>query len=136
MALTYRAKKTLWLQGILSNLGARKHWADVQNIYIDNEGAIALSKNPEFHNCTNHTHIQYYIILENVEGATIELTYSSTGDMTANIFTKAPPQPTLTKHNLGLRLIDQSIIVLECTPDNWPNIYQDDQVMSPSKGRY
>ena len=40
------------------------------------------------------------------------------GDMTANIFTKAPPQPTLTKHNLGLILIDQLIIVLAGTPDD------------------
>jgi len=57
MALTQAAKEAIWLQRLLFDLGARKHAGEVSNINIDNQGALALEKNPEFHARTKHIDI-------------------------------------------------------------------------------
>ena len=113
MALTQAAKEYIWLQQLLFDLGARKHVAAFSNIYIDNQGALALAKNPEFHARTKHIDIQYHFIREHVDTGQTTLAYCPTNAMTADIFTKALPQPAFTKHNLGLGVIDQSVPLLE-----------------------
>ena len=115
MALTQAAKEAIWLQRLLFDLGARKHAGEVGNIYINNQGELALAKNPEFHARTKHIDIQYHFIREHVDSGKITLGYCSTNEMTADIFTKALPQPAFTKHNLGLGLTDQSVLLLNNT---------------------
>jgi len=113
IALTQAVKESIWLQALLLDLGARRHQEDMQNIYIDNQGAIALAKNPEFHTRTKHIDIQYHFIRQHAESERITLTYCHTSEMTADIFTKALPQVAFTKHNLGLGLIAQSVLILQ-----------------------
>ena len=113
VALTQAVKESLWLQGILDDLGARKHLTEMSNISIDNQGAIALAKNPEFHARTKHIDIQYHFVSKHIEKGDIGLTYCHTSKMTADIFTKALPQPTFTTHNLALGLIDLSVPMLQ-----------------------
>jgi len=109
MALTQAVKESIWLQTLLLDLGARGHSSELSNIYIDNQGAIALARNPEFHARTKHIDIQYHFVRQHVESKKIHLAYCRTSEMTADIFTKALPQPAFTKHNLGLGLIDLSV---------------------------
>ena len=113
MALTQAVKESLWLQGILDDLGARKHLTEMRNISIDNQGAIPLAKNPEFHARTKHIDIQYHFVREHIEKGDIGLTYCHTSKKTADIFTKALPQPAFTTHNVALGLIDLSVPMLQ-----------------------
>jgi len=136
MALTQAVKESLWLQGILYDIGGRKHLPEVQNIYIDNQGAIALAKNPEFHARTKHIDIQYHFIREHAEYERIRLTYCPTDKMTADIFTKALPQPAFTRHNLGLGLIDQSISALHENQNDSGDTYNNVPEVSTDEGRY
>ena len=110
MALTQAVKESIWLQAVLSDLTASKHQGEVKNIHVDNQGAIALAKNPEFHVRTKHIDIQYHFIREHIDNQNIVLTYCPTADMTADIFTKALPQPAFLKHrqSLGLMPLSQS----------------------------
>jgi len=108
MALTQAAKESIWLQAALSDLRASKHQGEVTNIHVDNEGPIALAKNPEFHARTKHIDIQYDFISQHIDNQNIVLTYCPTADMTADIFTKALPQPAFRKPRRSLGLIPLS----------------------------
>ncbi len=57
----------LWLKDVFSELGYRK--PDVRSINIcgDNQGALALRENPEFHSRTKHISIKYYFVRDYVE---------------------------------------------------------------------
>ena len=44
-----------------------KAGSDALAIFEDNEGAITLAENPEFHKCTKHIDIRYRYVREKVE---------------------------------------------------------------------
>ena len=104
MALTQGVKEGLWLGELLGGLGARKHRKQIKQLQCDNQGTIALTRNPEYHARTKHIDIQFHFIRQHVESATIELLYCPTHEMTADIFTKPLPRPQFEKHVLGLGL--------------------------------
>ena len=104
MALTLGVKESLWLGELLSDIGATQHRDEILQIQCDNQGAIALTRNPEYHARTKHIDIQYHFIRQHVESGTIELTYCATHEMTADIFTKPLPRPQFEKHFSGLGL--------------------------------
>ena len=62
---------------------------------VDNQGAIALAKNPVYHQRSKHIDIRYHYIRLEVENKNVELIYVPSEDNVADIFTKP-----LTKKNL------------------------------------
>ena len=116
MALTQAAKEAIWvsrflaeLQGIPGNTTLNNITepttedstytpepiiSNIQNpaqktlIYVDNQGSIALARNPEFHARTKHIAIQEHYVREKVTSGEIELEYLHTGDMIADCLTK------------------------------------------------
>ena len=61
-------------------------------IYCDNKFAIAIAKNPVFHNRTKHIAIKYHYLREVEANGDIKLKYCSTKNQLADIFTKALPR--------------------------------------------
>ena len=57
-------------------------------IYEDNQSAIAIAKNPQFHGRTKHIAIKYYYIREQVNDGTVSVKYCSTENMLADMLTK------------------------------------------------
>ena len=115
MALTQSVKESIWLQAILRDLGVRRHLEELRTINIDNQEAIALAKNSQFHASTKYIDIQYHFTWEQVERKTIILRYCAPSEITADIFTKALPEPAFVKHNIGLGLLDYSAFTLQVT---------------------
>ena len=87
MALLLAAKESIWIQRFLSELCYTAINSNV--IYCDNQGAIALANNPEYHARTKHIDIQYHFIRECVQDGKIDLQYCPTEDMLADGMTKA-----------------------------------------------
>ncbi|KAL8012295.1 hypothetical protein Plhal710r2_c045g0146791 [Plasmopara halstedii] len=65
--------------------------SDAVKVFEDNQGSIALAKNPEFHKRTKHIDIRYHFVREKVEDGQVALEYISTSNMLADILTKAVP---------------------------------------------
>jgi hypothetical protein len=88
MAMTLAAKEALWLKRFLGEIGCTGQDLDTVTIHADNQGAIALAKNPEHHARTKHIDVQYHFIREHIEANRIKLSYLSTHDMPADGLTK------------------------------------------------
>ncbi|KAG3097372.1 Retrovirus-related Pol polyprotein from transposon TNT 1-94 [Phytophthora idaei] len=88
MALSEATQEAVWLKVFLCELGEMASDEAIK-IYEDNQGSIALAKNPEFHKRTKHIDIRYHFVREKVEDSQVVLQYVSTIDMLADIMTKA-----------------------------------------------
>ena len=90
MALTEAVKESIWLKGLLIELGINLRSVVVN---CDNQGAIHLSRNSMFHERTKHIKVRYHFIREIVESKEIEVAKIGTEDNVANAFTKVVPSP-------------------------------------------
>ena len=89
IALASAAQESLWLQELLADL--KKEDLKSVTIYEDNQSAISMAKNPQFHGRngrTKHIAIKYHFIREQVSSGKLELKYCKTNDMIADMLTK------------------------------------------------
>ena len=54
----------------------------------DNQGALALAKNPEFHPRTKHIAVRYHFIRDLVKAGLVTVEYVPTAVMLADVMTK------------------------------------------------
>ena len=76
----------IWLRNLLSFLGFAQQGPT--EIRVDNKSAIALAKNPVFHERSKHIDTRYHFIREHVNQNDVELVYCKSQDQIADIFTK------------------------------------------------
>ena len=86
MALASAAQEAIWLRQLTADLNSRQPGATI--IFEDNQSAISMAKNPQFHGRTKHIGIKYHFIREQVNSGTVELRYCCTGEMVADMLTK------------------------------------------------
>ena len=84
-------KEAVWLRSLLSEILGVSNGSTP--LLCDNEGAIRLVKNPEFHQRTKHIDIKYHFIREKHQDKEIEIVYTSTENQLADLFTKPLPTP-------------------------------------------
>ena len=89
VTLMHAAKDIIWIHQLLTDLSFLHSISRPTTIYCDNQGAIRLSKNATFHGHTKHIDVHFHFIRQTVSSGDISLSYISTVNMTANIFTKA-----------------------------------------------
>ncbi|CAK9816498.1 Retrovirus-related Pol polyprotein from transposon TNT 1-94 [Anthophora quadrimaculata] len=90
MALAEAAKEAVFLRAFLVELGFQQ-LAGV-NIYNDNIGASRIADNPVFHNRTKHIDVRHHFVRDLIRDGRITLGHISTGDMPADVLTKALPR--------------------------------------------
>lgn len=124
MALSEALQEAIWLKVFLCELGEMSQ-DEAVTIFEDNQGAIALAKNPEFHKRTKHIDIRYHFVREKVEDGQVDLNYCPTQEMLADIMTKpiAASQFGALRTKLGIQVaIESSGGVEDTVEDTAPRL--------------
>ena len=89
VAATHAAKEALWLRSLIGEI-----YGDIKGpitLFSDNQSAIALTKDHQYHARTKHIDIRFHFICWVIEQGKIKLIYCPTNDMLADTFMKALP---------------------------------------------
>jgi len=102
ICLSDAAREVTWLRNLYKEIGFEEKEPTL--IYGDNEGALAIARNPQYHKRTKQFDIKNHYVRDQLKTGKITLKYLRTAEMTADIFTKALPKSEHQKHmsKLGL----------------------------------
>ena len=100
MALSAASQEAIWLKSLYTELLCKSK-TDVK-IYCDNRSAIHLSKDNMFHGRSKHIDIRHHFVRDLVNSKEINIEYTSTDDMAADVLTKGLP---ISKHQHCIKLI-------------------------------
>ena len=95
IAIASAVQESLYLIQLLNDLKSES--CQSATIFEDNQGAIALSKNPVNHQRAKHINISYHFIRSTQETGKVTIKYCSTQDMIADLMTKAASKEKLKK---------------------------------------
>ena len=104
MALFAAVQEAIWLRRLLKDLQCNTDGPT--KIYQDNQGTMALAKNPTFHTRTKHIDTKYHFSREQVKSGTVELEYLCTDEMVADALTKAVSRCKSEEFARGINLCD------------------------------
>lgn len=82
------AKEAIWLRNFINDLGMPGLYIDRVKLYIDNNAALASTKNPDYNGKMKHIDVKYHFIRELVEEGIIEPLRVPTKENIADILTK------------------------------------------------
>ena len=102
IAAAHVMKEAMWLHTFVGEL-----MTPLSTIFCDNQVAITLSKDSQYHARTKHIDIHFHFIREAVENGLITLVYCPTKTMTTNLLTKLLNCSKTEEHTytLGLLLV-------------------------------
>jgi hypothetical protein len=89
IAVTHASKEALWLRSLIQQLFNVK--LDATTLFCDNQSAIELTKDHQYHARTKHIDVRYHFIRWIVEQNSLKIIYCPTNDMIADALTKALP---------------------------------------------
>jgi hypothetical protein len=104
VAAMHGMKEALWLCSLLSEVF--RPITTATTLFSDNQAAIALTHNHQYHARTKHIDVRYHFIRWFIEEGSLHLIYCPTDNMVADTLTKALPSAKV-KHftaGLGLRM--------------------------------
>jgi transposase InsO family protein len=90
MAATVATCQGVWLARLLGDL--RRKAVECVELKVDNQSALALMKNPVFHDRSKHIRTRYHFIRQSVEDGEIHPDHVSSEEQLADILTKALPK--------------------------------------------
>ena len=103
MALASAGQEAIWMRLLTAEL----HGSQMEELTIfeDNQSAIQMSKNPQFHGRAKHIGIKFHFIRELVSDGSVKLQYCPTEEMIADMLTKGLPHDRFTtlRHMAGVR---------------------------------
>jgi hypothetical protein len=81
------AKEALWLRQIILQIFGIS--LDATTLFSDNQSAIALTKEHQYHARTKHIDVRFHFIRWIIEDGKLQLIYCPTEEMVADVLTKA-----------------------------------------------
>ena len=104
MALSLATQEAIWLRRLLKELSVEQ--VEATQVGEDNQGCIALAKNPVQHARTKHIDIRHHFVRQALQEKQIVLQYVPTEEMSADLLTKALPGPQFRKLRDKLNILD------------------------------
>lgn len=102
VAISEASREAIWLRHLYGELG----FIQTQPILLlgDNDGSIAMAKNPQYHKRTKHVDIRWHWVRDLVQDGLVKLVDCRDPHQTADILTKPLVKPKYEKHvkELGL----------------------------------
>ncbi|KAI0525247.1 hypothetical protein KFK09_004640 [Dendrobium nobile] len=86
-SLSAAVSEVIWLRRLAADFNIPQ--PSPTTIHCDNTSAIAIAKNPVFHNRTKHIEIDYYFIRQHISSKAIQLVHIPSKDQIADILTKS-----------------------------------------------
>ena len=88
----------------------------------DNQSCIKLATNPVMHKRSKHIDTKFHFIREKVEDKTVELVYTPTDQLAADLLTKALPHVKVEQHRR--MLMGQMQILLPIPKKIWVGVLE------------
>ncbi|KAI0997805.1 hypothetical protein K3495_g10381 [Podosphaera aphanis] len=107
MSQTQATKEAIWLKLLLNELLKDENEIKTTIIFGDNQGAIALIKNPQFHARTKHIGVQHYFVREKTADGSVDIRYINTRDQVADGLTKALSKDRFQRFRKALGILDR-----------------------------
>ena len=104
VAAVSAGQEILWLRNLFSELGYNIQGPST--LYMDNQSAIAVAKNPEHHGRMKHLDLRLYWLRDEVQKNKITVKYCPTDIMPADQLTKALPKAKTEEHLPRLGIVD------------------------------
>ncbi|CAL8175263.1 unnamed protein product [Prunus armeniaca] len=82
--------QAIWLRFVLEDFGELQ--TEATPLMVDNTSAIAMTRNPVFHQKTKHINRRYHFIRDALQDGVVDLRYCKFEEQVADIFTKALPK--------------------------------------------
>ena len=105
VTLSEASREAMWLRHLYGELG----YVQREPILVlgDNNGSIAMAKNPQFHKRTKHVDIRWHWVRELVNDGLVSISDCRDPQQTADILTKQLPRPKFVQHvaELGMSLV-------------------------------
>ncbi|CAL8087744.1 unnamed protein product [Prunus armeniaca] len=79
--------QAIWLRFVIEDFGELQ--TEATPLHCDNISAIAITRNPVFHQKTKHIDRRYHFVKDALQEGTVDLIYCPTNEQLADIFTKA-----------------------------------------------
>lgn len=89
VAAAHAVKDMIWIDRLMVDIWSR---CENSTMFVDNQSAIRLIKNMEFHKRTKHIDVMYNFIREKFHDGFFKLFYVDTNNQIADIFTKPLPK--------------------------------------------
>lgn len=93
MAIAEGVKEVKWFRQLLEDIGRAQEGSTP--LWTDNQGAMALTKNPEYHRRTKHIDVRYHFIRDEQETGTVTVGFVPTDEQPADMLTKSLSGPGL-----------------------------------------
>lgn len=91
IAASQASRELVWLQRLLAELDVQLA-SEKPTLFVDNESAVKLIKNPVLHKRTKHIEVRYHFVREKYEEKAFDVKGISSENQLADIFTKALPK--------------------------------------------
>lgn len=89
------ATMAIWIRNFINDLRVPGCFVGAVPLYIDNNAALKLTRNPEFHNKSKHIEIKHHFIREKVmKDRVLDTRRVGTKENIADVLTKALARPT------------------------------------------